>query len=126
MDVSRSKPKVAEFRMVVAACGDLARSRDFYHDLFGLSVTMDHAPHWIELDLGNGTSLGLHPATGNFSVQPGSVQLGFTVPNVDRFVTDARTMGTRILQEPFDASFGRLAIIGDPDGYAIQVYTPRR
>jgi len=31
----------------------------------------------------------------------------------------------RILQEPHDESFGRLAVIADPDGYAVQVATPK-
>ena len=97
----------------------------FVYVVMGLPVTTDQAPHWIDLDLGDGRRLGLHPEGGGLKVQPGSLQLGFKVPNVDRFVTDARLMGARVLQEPFDEAFGRLAILSDPDGYAIQVFTPR-
>jgi predicted enzyme related to lactoylglutathione lyase len=125
MDVSPSKPRVSEFAVIMAVCRDLSKSRDFYHTVLGLPIATDHAPHWIDLDLGDGRRLGLHPEGAGLKVQPGSLQLGFKVPNVDRFVTDARMMGARVLQEPFDESFGRLAILSDPDGYAIQVFTPR-
>jgi predicted enzyme related to lactoylglutathione lyase len=58
-------------------------------------------------------------------VKPGSLQLAFYVDDIDKFVTDARTAGVTILQDPHDESFGRLAVIADPDGYAVQVATPR-
>jgi predicted enzyme related to lactoylglutathione lyase len=125
MDVSQSKPKVASFHVVMAVCRDLVKSRDFYHTVLGLPILTDQVPHWVDLDLGDGKRLGLHPEGQGLKAQPGSLQIGFAVPNVDRFVTDARMMGARILQEPYDEPFGRLAIIADPDGYALQVFTPR-
>jgi predicted enzyme related to lactoylglutathione lyase len=59
------------------------------------------------------------------TVKPGSLQLGFSVDDVDKFITDARTAGVTILQEPHDESFGRIAVIADPDGYPVQVATPK-
>jgi catechol 2,3-dioxygenase-like lactoylglutathione lyase family enzyme len=106
-------------------CADLDRSRRFYQTVLNLKVGTDAAPHWVDFALGNGTLLGLHPAGANLPVRPGSLQLGFYVDDVDRFVTDARTLGATILQEPHDEGFGRLAVIADPDGYPIQIATPR-
>lgn len=126
MGASPSKPRVAEFYMVIAVVRDLVRSRDFYRDVFGLTLLTDAVPHWVDFDLGDGRRLGLHPSTEHVTVHPGSLQLGFSVPSVDRFVADARSLNCRILQEPFDESFGRLAIIEDPDGYPVQVYTAKR
>jgi catechol 2,3-dioxygenase-like lactoylglutathione lyase family enzyme len=126
MDVYPSKPKVSEFSVITAVCRDLKRSRAFYHDVLGLPVVTDQVPYWVDLDLGDGRRLGLHPESEWLKVQPGSLQIGFSVPDVDRFVTDARSMGVRVLQEPFDQSYGRLAIIADPDGYALQIFTPKR
>ena len=57
---------------------------------------------------------------------PGSLQLGFTVENVDTFVADARAMGVPVFQDPYDDPFGRIAVIADPDGYPIQVGTLAR
>ncbi len=118
---------MATFAMAMLACSDLARSRDFYRDVVGLKVTTDSAPHWVDLELAaDGARLGLHPRSAQLEVKPGSLQLGFEVDSVDRFVNDARHLGATIFQEPFDESFGRLAVIGDPDGYPVQVYTRKR
>jgi predicted enzyme related to lactoylglutathione lyase len=123
---SQSKPRVSEFSMLMALCRDLAKSRDFYRNVLGLKVVNDQVPNWVDFELDDGKRLGLHPEGEGRKVTPGTLQLGFVVPDVDKFITDARVMGARILQEPFDAPFGRIAVLSDPDGYAIQVFTPRR
>ena len=107
-------------------CADLARSRDFYRDVLGLRLKTDQSPNWIEFDLGNGATLVLHPKSELVAVRPGSLQLGFTVDNVDRFVADCAAFKVPVFQDPYDESFGRIAVIGDPDGYPIQVMSLSR
>jgi predicted enzyme related to lactoylglutathione lyase len=126
-DASQSKPKsgATDFSMLMVLCRDLVASRDFYRNVMGLRVLNDQVPNWVDFDLGDGRRLGLHPEGAGRKVTPGTLQLGFSVPNIDKFITDARLMGARILQDPFDAPFGRIAILSDPDGYAVQVFTPR-
>ncbi len=116
---------MAKFALAMIVSSDLERSKGFYRNILDLKLGTDAAPHWVDFDLGGGQLLGLHPASETLAVKPGSVQLGFYVEDVDRFVTDARTAGVPILQEPHDEGFGRLAVIADPDGYPIQVATPR-
>jgi len=101
-------------------CADLDRSREFYRDVLNLKVKTSN-DRWVEFDLGNGVSLGIHKKTEILAVRPGSLQLGFTVEDADKFVADARTMGVPVFQDPYDDTFGRVAIIGDPDGYPVQV-----
>ena len=116
---------MTSFAMAMLVCSNLARSRDFYRDIVGLKLRTNAVPHWVDFELNDGSVLGLHPASRSLSVKPGSLQLVFHVANVDGFVTDARTAGVRILQEPFEESFGRVAVIADPDGYPVQVGTPK-
>jgi catechol 2,3-dioxygenase-like lactoylglutathione lyase family enzyme len=116
---------VAKFAMAMIVSSDLERSRAFYRTILELKLGTDAAPHWVDFDLGEGRTLGLHPASESLTVKPGSLQLAFYVDDIDKFVTDARTAGVTILQEPHDESFGRLAVIADPDGYAVQVATPK-
>ncbi|HVA32534.1 MAG TPA: VOC family protein [Candidatus Baltobacteraceae bacterium] len=104
-------------------CSDLMRSRTFYKDVLGLRVLADHPPSWVEFELADGASLGLHMKSELLAVRPGSLQLGFTVENVDKFVSDCVAMRVPVFQDPYDESFGRIAVIGDPDGYPIQVAT---
>ena len=112
--------------MTMLVCADVERSKHFYRNILELKIGTDAAPHWADFELGNGGRLGLHPTTESLSVKPGSLQLGFYVDDVDRFITDARTAGVRILQDPHDETFGRLAVIADPDGYPIQIATPAK
>jgi catechol 2,3-dioxygenase-like lactoylglutathione lyase family enzyme len=115
---------MARFSIAMLVCSDLERSRTFYKDVLGLRVIADHMPRWVEFELANGASLGLHHKSDLLAVRPGSLQLGFTVENVDRFVADCVALGVPVFQDPYDESFGRIAVIGDPDGYPIQVGTP--
>ncbi|MBV8332070.1 MAG: VOC family protein [Candidatus Eremiobacteraeota bacterium] len=117
---------MAKFSIVMLVCGDLVRSRGFYKDVMGLRVLGDHLPRWVEFDLGDGASLGLHHKSELLAVRPGSLQLGFTVENVDKFVADCVALGVPVFQDPYDEPFGRIAVIGDPDGYPIQISAPAK
>jgi catechol 2,3-dioxygenase-like lactoylglutathione lyase family enzyme len=116
---------MAKFSIVMLVCADLARSVAFYKDVIGLKVRTDRTPRWVEFELANGATLGLHPKTDLLAVRPGSIQLGFTVENVDNFVADCAAMRVPVFQDPYEESFGRIAVIGDPDGYPIQIGTLR-
>ena len=116
---------MAKFMMAMLVSADLPRSRDFYRDVFGLAVGTD-SPEWVDLDLGGGVSLGLHPPSDYLQLFPGSLSLGFEVPDVDSFIDDAVAKGVKIAMPVSDESFGRLAVVVDPDGYTIQVYTPNK
>jgi predicted enzyme related to lactoylglutathione lyase len=115
---------MATFALTMLVSKDLARSRDFYRDVVGLRLGADMPPHWVDFDLGSGALLGIHPETDELRVQPGSNSNGFAVDDVDAFVAGAEAHGVRVIKEPADESFGRLAVILDPDGYTVQVYTP--
>jgi catechol 2,3-dioxygenase-like lactoylglutathione lyase family enzyme len=106
-------------------CNDLARSRDFYRSVMGLKLKSDRAPHWVEFDLGAGITLGLHQGSDLLAVRPGSLQLGFSVESVDKFIADCSTLRVPILQYPYDEEKLRIAVISDPDGYPIQIGSNR-
>lgn len=60
------------------------------------------------------------------AVRPGSLQLGFVVADVDEFVAGCDTRNIPVFQDPYDEPFGRIAIVGDPDGYPLQVATLKK
>ncbi len=112
---------MTKFWLAILVCADLKKSREFYRDVLGLKLKSDKSPQWVEFDLGEDATLVLHPKTDLVAVRPGSLQLGFTVENVDRFTADCAALHVPVFQDPYDESFGRIAIIGDPDGYPIQI-----
>lgn len=108
-------------------CSDLARSRDFYRTVLGLRLLDDRSPHWIEFALASGgVTLVLHPRSELLAVRPGSLQLGFTVDNVEKFIADCASLNVPVLQYPYEEGNLRLAVISDPDGYPIQVASGKR
>jgi catechol 2,3-dioxygenase-like lactoylglutathione lyase family enzyme len=126
---SKRSPHTAEtatFSVVMLVCSELARSRDFYRDVMGLRLREDRSPKWMEFELTKETALRLHPKSELLAVRPGSLQLGFTVENVDAFVAECASNGIPVFEDPYDEPLGRMAVIGDPDGYPIQVGTLAR
>lgn len=117
---------MTKFWVAMLVCADLERSRGFYRDVLGLKLKTGDERQWAEFDLGNGATLVLHPKTELVAVRPGSLQLGFTVDNVDRFIADCAAFNVPVFQDPYDEPFGRIAVIGDPDGYPIQITSPAR
>jgi predicted enzyme related to lactoylglutathione lyase len=116
---------MSTFAMAMLVCSNLARSRAFYRDILTLRIATDASPEWVDFDLGDGRRLGLHPVNETLAVRPGSLQLGFHVENVDALVADARTAGVVVLQDPYDQAHGRVAVLADPDGYVLQVFSPK-
>lgn len=114
---------MAKFSVVMLVCSDLTRSRDFYRDVLGLRALQDLPKRPVRFQLSDGAVLSLHRKSGVLAVRPGSLQLGFTVENVDEFVASCEALGVPVFQDPCDEPFGRVAIIGDPDGYPLQVAT---
>jgi catechol 2,3-dioxygenase-like lactoylglutathione lyase family enzyme len=117
---------MAKLSVAMLVCSDLLASRDFYRDVIGLRLKRDAVPERVEFDLGAGAALVLHPKSKLLAVRPGSLQLGFSVESVDSFVADCAQMKVPIFQDPYEETFGRVAVIGDPDGYPIQVSSPRK
>jgi catechol 2,3-dioxygenase-like lactoylglutathione lyase family enzyme len=117
---------MAKFSIVMLVCSDLGRSRDFYRDVLGLPVLQDLPKRPVRFALGDGAVLSLHRQSDVLKVRPGSLQLGFVVGNVDEFVAGCVARGVPIFQDPYDEPFGRIATIGDPDGYPLQVATLAR
>jgi len=117
---------MSTFSIAMLVCSDLLRSRDFYRNVLGLRLLVDQNPHWIEFELSPGVSFGLHPRSELLAVRPGSLQLGFSVDSVDKFIADCASMNVPVLQYPYDEGFGRVAVIADPDGYPIQISTPKK
>jgi catechol 2,3-dioxygenase-like lactoylglutathione lyase family enzyme len=117
---------MANFSIVMLVCSDLTRSRDFYRDVLALPVLQDLPKRPVRFALSAGAILSLHRKSDVLAVRPGSLQLGFTVDDVDQFVADCIARGVPIFQDPYDEPFGRIAIVGDPDGYPVQVGTFRK
>lgn len=109
---------------------DVARSREFYADIFGGEVVLDENPAmvkvangWIIMNPGGGptpdkpdVSLTTPTADG-----PVSSFLNVRVADIEKFYAEATAKGAEFLTEPLDRKAELRCYLRDPDGYLIEI-----
>lgn len=81
---------------------DMSRAVKFYRDELGLPLKFE-SPEWSEFATGE-TTLALHPSSKKNVA--GSVELGFTVPDVAKFHHDMSAKGVYFSMAPKKQDFG--------------------
>ena len=89
---------------VIKFVADMDRAVKFYRDVLGLQLTFE-SPGWSEFVTGE-TRLGLHPASAKNPA--GAVELGFTVPDIQKFHQDMVAKGVQFTMPPTKQDFGGL------------------
>lgn len=107
--------------LIVIRVSDIERSACLYRAL-GLALTREKhgtGPEHYSADL-EGTIFELYPQSTD---QEGTsrIRLGFTVNQLDRVVNACVTAGARLVASPKESSWGRRAVIEDPDGHKIEL-----
>ena len=83
---------------------DMDRAVSFYRDVLGLPIKF-HSPDWSEFVTGE-TILALHPASQKNLA--GAVELGFNVPDLDKFHEEMKAKGVQFSMPPTKQDFGGL------------------
>jgi catechol 2,3-dioxygenase-like lactoylglutathione lyase family enzyme len=89
---------------VIKFVADMDRAVKFYRDVLGLQLTFE-SPGWSEFVTGE-TRLALHPASAKNPA--GAVELGFTVPDIQKFHQDMVAKGVQFTMPPRKQDFGGL------------------
>jgi len=89
---------------VIKFVADMDRAVRFYRDLLGLPLKFQ-SPGWSELETGD-TVLALHPASDKNLA--GAVELGFNVPDLDKFHQEMTAKGVQFTMSPTKQDFGGL------------------
>ncbi|HKW98361.1 MAG TPA: VOC family protein [Bryobacteraceae bacterium] len=98
---------------VIKFVADMNRAVQFHRDVLGLPLKFE-SPGWSEFATGE-TTLGLHPASQKNP--PGSVELGFHVPDIQKFYEDMKARGVEFTMPPTKQDFGgTLAQFVDSEG----------
>jgi lactoylglutathione lyase len=98
---------------VIKFVADMDRAVKFYRDVLGLPLKFQ-SPGWSEFVTGE-TALALHPASQKNPA--GSVQLGFNVPNLEKFYQEMTARGVQFNMPPAKQDFGGiLAQFVDSEG----------
>ncbi|MDP9268609.1 MAG: VOC family protein [Acidobacteriota bacterium] len=116
---------IGKLSTIMVVVKDMKRSVQFYRDVLGLRLGME-SPQWSQFDLGNVT-LGLHPEGKEAKVAPTTgCTFGFEVQDLGMVLDNLRWQNVKVVMEPRDEGFGKLAIVADPDGYLVQLFQPAK
>jgi predicted enzyme related to lactoylglutathione lyase len=93
-----------KFSYAIKFVSDMDRAVKFYRDTLGLPLKFE-SPGWSEFITGN-TTLALHPASEKNPA--GSVELGFSTPDLEKFYEDMAGKGVQFSMPPTKQDFGGL------------------
>jgi predicted enzyme related to lactoylglutathione lyase len=117
--------KVTEIAFSGIPVTDVARAREFYEGLLGLTPSMNHeidgAPgrYWIEYEIGSGTL-----ALSNAWVPSGQSgpTVAFEVEDFEKSVAELKAAGVRLKLERKETPVCWFAVVSDPDGNEIMLH----
>lgn len=107
-----------KFTYAITFVADMDRAVGFYRDTVGLPLKFQ-SPEWSEFVTGE-TTLALHIASDKNPA--GSVELGFGVPDIQKFHQEMSAKGVKFTMPPTKQDFGgTLAQFVDSEGSRVSV-----
>ncbi|MGI4875244.1 MAG: VOC family protein [Janthinobacterium lividum] len=113
-----------DIRLVVLRTGDPQGLADFY-SLLGLTFDYHRhggSPHHYVAPIGQAI-LEIYPLTKKQVGADTSLRLGFGIENFDQILEKLRQHSVTLLAEPAQTDFGFMAVVADPDGRKIELYS---
>jgi catechol 2,3-dioxygenase-like lactoylglutathione lyase family enzyme len=107
---------------VILMVSDMNRSIGFYQNILELPLK-NKSQDWVEF-FRDGTTIALHPMNKKVQEQAKSrvgVLIGFMVSDMEKTYAKLKAKNVKFIKEPKEESFGKHAIVADPDGYMISI-----
>ncbi len=102
---------------------DMQRAIDFYSGTLGLKATQQE-PEWAELEA-DGLKIGLNAREEETPGGEGGAVVAFTPDTeLEQAVEELGGKGVEFTDGISEHPWGRIATFHDPDGNALQLYTP--
>ena len=98
----------------------------FYEKVFGKPADMtDQENGFWGWQVGN-AFMGIltHSEMGGNSKEPGRVMINFETPQVKEEFERIKTLGGKVIKEPYEMGDGFIATLADPDGNYFQLMNP--
>lgn len=103
---------IMKLTYVIKYVADMEQAVKFYQDQLGLALRFQ-SPGWSEFETGE-TTLALHEASEEHPA--GTAQLGFGVPDIDRFYAENKDNGVEFTSAPTESFGSRIAKFKDSEG----------
>lgn len=102
---------------VIKYISDMEQAVKFYKDQLGFALRFQ-SPEWTEFESGE-TTLALHLASQDKPA--GTSQLGFGVPDIDKFYEEKKDNGVEFTSAPTETFGSRIARFKDSEGIECSV-----
>ena len=105
---------------------DAEAATEFYSDLFEIAPSFV-SPHYVAFEVAPDVLFALWTGHSEHATPevPRSSEVGLMVPGAAEAIDAVHAQwvrkGVRVVQEPYDAVFGRTFVIADPDGNYVRV-----
>ncbi|HMG39383.1 MAG TPA: VOC family protein [Nitrososphaeraceae archaeon] len=104
---------------LILLVSDMDKSIKFYRDVLELPIK-NTSSEWVEF-FSSGTVLALHPSKSKSRTKNSGVLVGFMVSDLEPVAKKLKDKKVEFFKEPKEESFGKHAIIADPDGHLISI-----
>jgi lactoylglutathione lyase len=104
---------------IILLVSDMDKSIKFYRDVLELPIK-NTSSEWVEF-FSSGTVLALHPSKSKSRTKNSRVLVGFMVSDLEPVAKKLKDKKVEFFKEPKEESFGKHAIIADPDGHLISI-----
>ena len=104
---------------LILLVSDMDKSIKFYRDVLELPIK-NTSSEWVEF-FSSGTVLALHPSKSKSRTKNSGVLVGFMVGDLEPVAKKLKDKKVEFFKEPKEESFGKHAIIADPDGHLISI-----
>jgi lactoylglutathione lyase len=104
---------------IILLVSDMDKSIKFYRDVLELPIK-NTSSEWVEF-FSSGTVLALHPSKSKSRTKNSGVLVGFMVSNLETVAKKLKDKKVEFFKEPKEESFGKHAIIADPEGHLISI-----
>ena len=105
---------------------DIAETRKFYGEIFGLKEGMvfenEGKVGWVEFEIPGGHTLAIAQANDQWQPNPGGGGLAFELEDLDAALEKLRAAGVKILLPTQDFPICRMALISDPSGNTVALH----
>ena len=99
---------------------NMEKSVTFYRDILGMKIK-DESPDWVEFVNESGRAvLALHPKKTKSSGSS-NMLVGFNVNDIENVCKQLEEKSVKFYKKLTEESFGKHAIIEDPDGHLISI-----
>ena len=104
---------------VILLVSDMDKSIKFYRDVLELPIK-NTSSEWVEF-FSSGTVLALHPSKIKIITKNSGVLVCFMLSDLELVAKKLKDKKVEFFKEPKEESFGKHAIIADPDGHLISI-----